>query len=77
MLNAKLTRSRSTKAKSLNKSNQDLKCVFSLFDSQQNKTLITKIQEKEFSPEESAKIMEYLNKHSTKGKKQLNIKKKF
>jgi hypothetical protein len=32
------------------------------------KTLITKIQEKEFSPEESAKIMEYLNKHSNKGK---------
>lgn len=39
------------------------------------KTLITKIQEKEFSPEESAKIMEYLNKHSTKGKKKLNLKK--
>lgn len=40
------------------------------------KTLITKIQEKEFSPEESAKIMEYLNKHSTKGKKKLNLKTK-
>jgi hypothetical protein len=38
------------------------------------KTLITKIREKEFSPEECAKIMEYLNKHSTKGKKKLNLK---